>query len=1809
MRQQCSILRWLAALATLLAASAASPLRADSTVVFNEIQYQPASRDPDLEWIEFHNQMAVDMDISNWYVTGGLFYAFPEGTIVEGGGFLLLARTPSLFAAETGISDVHGPYDGRISNDGERLELRNKNDRIMDVLDFRVGGRWPVGPAGSGATLAKRDPDTASGPARNWATSAQVGGTPGAHNFPSEAGGSTTEGLVSYWSFDDAIIGAGIYEEDFQEPDGPPSDWSIAQSEVSVSGGTLILSTAGAEPFAWAGVGGVPQAFGAIRSVTARLEFAGIPGDSIGRHGGLIVCASEPTNRYASQSAYTIDWIDRDGDHGYRIIKVTGGNHEAIAVGTAHANPGAVWSVTFEPTRFILTVDGQEVGRYTDGDYRSGFVGVWCYLNPGQELHVDDVRIEYENPASDGADGNDGSLGAGASVASGLTGRGSVAFGGGADTFVDVGPGTGNNFGVTAGITVEALAKPEWSGAAPDEDAIFRKDDPAGPIVLTLREAGGMPAIVFGIAAGGTYGEQTLLLDGQGGRPSLASLQDGQAHHIAATYDAATSRRTIYVDGEALATGTASPGGAIVAGGTAAAMIGNATGGDAPFAGVIDEVAIWSRALPAATIEAHVAAAASGKNYFSAPDPDADGPGIAFNEIVPGDAGEGWVELINAGTVRLQLADHVIASAGGGGGFFVLPARALAAGERLVLSATEIGFPIVPDARLFLFTPGRAGVLAAAEVEDGPTARFPDGTGRWLTPDEATPGATNRVTLEEAIVINEIMYKAMGDPEGACQYVELFNRGDQAVDLSGWQFTDGISYTFPAGTGLGPGEYLVIAADPDRIRADYGIANVDGPFAGGLDNQGERIEISDARGNVADEVHYYDRGRWPSYADGGGSSLELRDPRADNTIAEAWAASDEGSKASWRDYSYRGPAVSTPGPTQWNEFVMGLLDEGEVLLDDIHVVESPSGSAIQFLSNSTFEAGATDWRIIGTHGRSTVIEDPDAPGNHVLHLIANGPTEHMHNHAETTYASSRRVTTGREYEISFRAKWLAGSNQLNTRLYFNRLARTTLLEVPARRGTPGARNSRFAANIGPTFRDLGHAPVVPAAAEEVEVSIRADDPDGVAGCTLFWSVQGGAWGQAAMAEAAGVYTATIPGQSAGRIVQFYVRGQDALGETSTFPAKGPDSGALYKVEDGLARLGSVHNLRIVVTPANANFLHLSTNVMSNESLPATIIYDEKEVFYDGGVRLKGSERGRLSDVRVGFHLYFPPDHLLRGVHDSVSIDRSGGGGRTGQDEILIKHIANHAGGVPGMYDDICRIISPRTAHTGFALLMMAQFNDVYLRSQYDNGMDGTLFKYELIYYPTTTVNGRVDGLKLPQPDSVIGTDLTNLGNDEELYRWFFLIRNNRDVDDYSRLMAMCKAFASSSTQLEAAMEEVIDVDEWMRTFAFYSLCGVGDTYTQGNYHNNVYYVRPGDERLLAFPWDMDFSFTQDVNAGLWGNGNLARVIAIPGNTRRFYRHLIDIIDTTYNPTYMRPWAQHYGALCSQTTTFNSHINYITQRRSVVLSKIPKESSFAITTQSGADFTTDADEIEIRGTAPYAVETIQLNGDPAGHRWRSASVWSVDVRLHIGENRLVFMGLDGQGAIVGTAAITVTSTAGFVQPKVVWMDPSRGPEAGGTEVRFLGEELEPGIRVRFGGVEAASVRYASAVEIFAVTPPGKGTVSVVVENPGGLTAPSPTDFTYEPGETLFRRADTNADGFLDLGDAIRTLDFLFADGEPLACDKSADIDDDGVLTIGDPIGLLGYIFAQGAPPAAPFPECGADPTPDDPLPCPSYPGCP
>lgn len=1034
------------------------------------------------------------------------------------------------------------------------------------------------------------------------------------------------------------------------------------------------------------------------------------------------------------------------------------------------------------------------------------------------------------------------------------------------------------------------------------------------------------------------------------------------------------------------------------------------------------------------------------------PAPADETPGPVFNEISPGDAGF-QLELTNTSGAVVNLDGYTIRSSAGN--TYALTGS-IDAGGFVTVDATQLGFTPISGDKLFLFKADGVSLLDARQVTNrlrGRSTQFP---GRWLFPSAATFGAANTFSFNTDIVINEIMYRPRplsqqpftDDPE---QWIELYNRGASPVDLTGWKLAEGISFDFPSGKTIPAGGYLVVSNDAVALMNKWPAvaSSITGNFSGTVKRGGELIRIEDANGNPVNEVSFVNDAPWPLAAKGGGSSLELRDPRADNSRPEAWAASDESYRGSWNTYTYEALASQANGsdPTQWNEFIFGLLEAGSFLIDDISVIEAPTGVNRQVIQNGSF-ASAASWRFLGTHSRASVISDPSGTGS-VLRVDATGPTEHMHNHCETTLkASGTEITINGSltYRISFRARWISGSNQLNSRLYFDRIARRTLLPVAVGGGTPGAANTAFVANQGPTFTGLSHAPSVPNSGQSVTVSATAADPDGLGAVNLFYSVNGGSFSNVAMtSQGQGRFTGTIPAQGTGAKVQFYVRALDSLGVAGFAPAGGTSSRAMVQWNDGQARLTlngvAPNNIRIVMTPADVTKLHTATNAMSNDLMPCTVIWNERDVYYDCGLHLHGSERGRNTPVRISYNLHFPGDRLLLGVQDSVVIDRSGTGDQNSQKEILIKRAITHAGGLPGSEDDLIRVLAPQTAQTGPAILGRQRIvSGEYLESAYQDGDEGDLFKYELIYYPTSTVDGNRESLKLPNPDQVAGVGVQGLGTDKEIYRWHWLIANKEDQDDYSGLITFLTAFGrGADAQYYLDTNAMMDVNEWMRAFAMESLFGIGDNYASGAQHNLYIYRRPSDFRWVMFPYDMDFTFNLGTTSGMMQNGDLSKLTQLgttPGyaNNRAFWAHVYDICQTSFSTTYLTPWAQHYTKFVDEDLT--QFMTYVNDRRNYALSQVssnvpnPAAGVFDITT---ANTSTASATFNIQGVARVDVAEMRLAGSavPLNVSWLSTTIWRVALPIAPGPNVFTINAFNRQGVQIGTDSVTITGTGATV----------------------------------------------------------------------------------------------------------------------------------------------------------------------------------
>lgn len=147
------------------------------------------------------------------------------------------------------------------------------------------------------------------------------------------------------------------------------------------------------------------------------------------------------------------------------------------------------------------------------------------------------------------------------------------------------------------------------------------------------------------------------------------------------------------------------------------------------------------------------------------------------------------------------------------------------------------------------------------------------------------------LSSQAQIVITEISYNT---PSVDIEFIELYNNSANTVDLSGWSFSQGISYTFPSGVSIGPAAYLLVAADSVRMQNYFGVVSYpwDPSGGNGLSNSGEDIVIVDDMGVTVDSVDFEDNsGGWPNICDGQGPSLILCDVNSDNNDVANWGFS------------------------------------------------------------------------------------------------------------------------------------------------------------------------------------------------------------------------------------------------------------------------------------------------------------------------------------------------------------------------------------------------------------------------------------------------------------------------------------------------------------------------------------------------------------------------------------------------------------------------------------------------------------------------------------------------------------------------------------------------------------------------------------------------------------------------------------------------------------------------------------------------------------------------------------------------------
>jgi len=209
--------------------------------------------------------------------------------------------------------------------------------------------------------------------------------------------------------------------------------------------------------------------------------------------------------------------------------------------------------------------------------------------------------------------------------------------------------------------------------------------------------------------------------------------------------------------------------------------------------------------------------------------------------------------------------------------------------------------------------------------------------------------------------ISEINYRPV---EGVLlgEFIELANVGSRPAQIQDW-CVGGVDYCFDTPTVIAPGEAIIVDSDA---------------FLGGLANEGERIELVDALGQVLDAIEFSPNTPWPTLANGAGHSLQRINFDAANSVA---------------DWSSASPTPNTIIDPESED--LGRLST-DVFFSEVHYHPASNNPAEAYLEITNASSSSTDlngWCVAGISycfSASTLLE----PGG-VFLLQGNAGTKEL----------------------------------------------------------------------------------------------------------------------------------------------------------------------------------------------------------------------------------------------------------------------------------------------------------------------------------------------------------------------------------------------------------------------------------------------------------------------------------------------------------------------------------------------------------------------------------------------------------------------------------------------------------------------------------------------------------------------------------------------------------------------------------------------------------------------------------------------
>ncbi len=1027
---------------------------------------------------------------------------------------------------------------------------------------------------------------------------------------------------------------------------------------------------------------------------------------------------------------------------------------------------------------------------------------------------------------------------------------------------------------------------------------------------------------------------------------------------------------------------------------------------------------------------------------------------VVINEILPhseNPAVPQFIELYNHSTNSVDVSGCILTDDPSTNKFVIPGGTVIGPAGFVSFTQAQFGFTLNGAGEsLYFIKPDNSRILDAvqfgAQANGVSYGRWPDGANDFYAFTTNTPGTNNSAIWIGDIVISELMYDPISGNDDD-QYIELYNKGTNTINLAGWQFTSGVTFTFPNIT-IAPNGYLVAAKNMTNLFGKYpnlNSGNTVGNYGGKLSHNGEQLTLclpqtlytNTAILVVEDQVTYGTGGRWGEWSSGGGSSLELIDPHSNHRLAANWADSDETQKSSWVDIENTGVLDNGSNYDLTIDYAqIGLLDAGECLVDNIEV----DLNGTNFVSNGTFETGTNGWSFQGCLVRSS-LENTGYVSSHSLHIRCSDRIWTGVNSCQVAL-NANPLAAGQTATLRFKARWLHGWPEALLRLNGNWLEATGAMPVPANLGSPGLPNSRYATNAGPAIYNVTHNPTVPAANQAVVVTANVSDPDGVTNLTLYYRLDpatsytavtmkdDGTGGDAIAHD--GVFSATIPGQTANQIAAFYISATDSRGAATRFPALRPQDNepvreCVVMFGDGNPS-GSFGVYHLWLTQTNiTRWANLSD--LSNEMMDGTFVNNTR-VIYNMQGRFAGSPYHQEFDTPNGslchYKWEFNDDDQFLGATDFNKIHQPGNG--PGDDPSLQREeCANtflRALKVPWLYKRLVAVYVNGSRRG--TLMEDTQVPDGDMVKEYfPNDTGGYMYKmqpwFEFAPFPTGST------ILFNMNNWVTLNNYTTTGGAKKAacYRYNFEIRRTADSDNnFAAPYALVNAANSYGTpNYVASMENLANMENWMRVFAANHAAANRDAFGATTEQNLYGYIGTQGTKYALLMFDFNICLDhgawgpgQDLFAVYSGDPYTADIYSNPTFLRMYWRALQELVNGPLTLANTAPLCDaKYNAFIANGLSVEdpnaSMLPWIAAAGTSIASQLAAVNATSFTVTS---VTTNNNVAYVTGVAPVNVDTVWINGVAYPLTWTTMTSWTITLPLVNGTNQLGVVGVDRNG---------------------------------------------------------------------------------------------------------------------------------------------------------------------------------------------------